>query len=96
MSDYKVLLAAESEGVLTVTLNRPYRLNALTDELMTALLGAFKSAALSASVLCCAHGRGQRLLRWAGPGCAATRQPSFAARPHARSPHSTLARNGSA
>jgi 2-(1,2-epoxy-1,2-dihydrophenyl)acetyl-CoA isomerase len=52
MSDYKVLLAAESEGVLTVTLNRPDRLNALTDELMTALLGAFKCAALSASVRC--------------------------------------------
>ena len=52
MSDYKVLLAAESEGVLTVTLNRPDRLNALTDELMTALLGAFTSAARSASVRC--------------------------------------------
>ena len=52
MSEYKILLAAESEGVLTVTLNRPDRLNALTDELMTALLGAFKSAARSASVHC--------------------------------------------
>ena len=52
MSEYKILLAAESEGVLTVTLNRPDRLNALTDELMTALLGAFKSAARSASVRC--------------------------------------------
>ena len=52
MSEYKNLLAAESEGVLTVTLNRPERLNALTDELLSALLGAFKSAARNPSVRC--------------------------------------------
>lgn len=90
MSEYKNLRAAESEGVLTVTLNRPERLNALTDELLSALLGALKSAARNPSVRhVVLTGAGSGVC--AGQGLTATppRNP-FSLRDHMRAAHIPL------
>lgn len=48
----ETLLTAQAAGVLTLTLNRPKALNALTPELLEALLRALKEAAESPGVRC--------------------------------------------
>jgi 2-(1,2-epoxy-1,2-dihydrophenyl)acetyl-CoA isomerase len=44
MSDYQTILYQTDNGVATITLNRPERLNAITDELMTEVIKALKTA----------------------------------------------------
>lgn len=51
-TDTAVLLSARSGGVLTLTLNRPERLNSLDGELLAALLSALQEARHDASVRC--------------------------------------------
>jgi 2-(1,2-epoxy-1,2-dihydrophenyl)acetyl-CoA isomerase len=45
MTDYQTILYDTRNGVATITLNRPDRLNAITDELMAELTKALKAAA---------------------------------------------------
>jgi 2-(1,2-epoxy-1,2-dihydrophenyl)acetyl-CoA isomerase len=47
---YQTLLYEQESGVLTVTLNRPDKLNAATDELLHELIDAFKQAGRDATV----------------------------------------------
>lgn len=47
-----MLLSSQSDGVLTLTLNRPERLNAFDDALLVALLAAVHEAAADDSVRC--------------------------------------------
>jgi len=51
-ADTAVLLSARSGGVLTLTLNRPERLNSLDGELLAALLEALQEAQDDAAVRC--------------------------------------------
>lgn len=44
MSDYQTILYQTDNGVATITLNRPERLNAITDELMAEVIKAIKTA----------------------------------------------------
>lgn len=44
---YVTIVVAEEDGVLTITLNRPERRNALTPEMQTELIGAMEQAAAS-------------------------------------------------
>jgi methylglutaconyl-CoA hydratase len=44
---YSTILVAENESVLTITLNRPERRNAMTPEMQTELIAAMNEAALS-------------------------------------------------
>ncbi len=44
MSDYQTILYETKNGVATLTLNRPDRLNAITDEIMDELTNALKTA----------------------------------------------------
>lgn len=48
--DYQNLLVSEANGVLTLTLNRPERLNAFTRDLLDELLAAFEAARSATSV----------------------------------------------
>ena len=50
MSDEPVLLSADADGVRTLTLNRPWRKNAIDAELLTALCEAFTAAGDDRSV----------------------------------------------
>ena len=50
MSDEPVLLSEDADGVRTLTLNRPWRKNAIDDELLTLLPEAFTAAADDRSV----------------------------------------------
>ena len=52
MSTETVLLSATHDGVLTLTLNRPQRRNALSTELIDALIQAIVSAKTDAAVRC--------------------------------------------
>ncbi len=47
---YETILHEQSGGVLTITMNRPDKLNALTDVMLAELLDAFKGAGQDASV----------------------------------------------
>ena len=49
---YSTILYDVTEGVATITLNRPQVLNALTDELGQELMDAFKRAGRDAAVRC--------------------------------------------
>ncbi|HEX5317373.1 MAG TPA: enoyl-CoA hydratase-related protein [Candidatus Kapabacteria bacterium] len=50
MSDYKTILTTLSEGIFTITLNRPEVYNAFNEQLTTDLLEAFKEAAKNDAV----------------------------------------------
>src|SRR5687767_21770 len=47
---YETILAEQAGGVLTITLNRPDKLNAITDTMLSELLEAFKKAEKDTSV----------------------------------------------
>ena len=49
---FKTILYQQDEGVLTITLNRPTKLNAGTDEMLGELIKAFKQAGRDSSVRC--------------------------------------------
>ncbi len=52
MSAYETILAETADGVLTLTMNRPDALNAVTDRMRSELTEAFKSAARDDAVRC--------------------------------------------
>ncbi len=74
MSEYENLLVEQTDGVLTITLNRPDRLNALTDVTAHEMIGVLKKAARDDSIRCL-------LLTGAGIGfCAGQDLEGFQAR----------------
>lgn len=52
MTDETVLLTEKTDGVLTITFNRPERLNALTRQLLSELESALRAAERDAAVRC--------------------------------------------
>lgn len=50
MTDHRTILYESKRGVATITLNRPERLNAITDELMDEMIKALKTAARDKTV----------------------------------------------
>jgi methylglutaconyl-CoA hydratase len=56
---YQTILAAESDGVSTITLNRPARRNALTPEMQLELIAAMEEAAVSSARVVVLRGAGE-------------------------------------
>jgi len=56
---YKTILVAETDGVETITLNRPDRRNAMTPEMQTELIAAMEEAAASRSRVVVFQGAGE-------------------------------------
>ncbi len=52
MSDYKEILYAVEDNILTITLNRPEKLNAFTGTMMTEMIDAFRRANKDDAIRC--------------------------------------------
>ena len=52
MSDYKEIIYAVADGILTITLNRPEKLNAFTGTMMNEMIDAFRRANKDDAVRC--------------------------------------------
>ena len=50
MADYETILSEQDDGILTITMNRPDKLNAANDTLLGELISAFKGASRDDSV----------------------------------------------
>ena len=56
--DYKTIQLSYDSGVVTLTLNRPEKRNAISDQLMDELLRAFEEVATLTGASAHPHGRG--------------------------------------